>query len=194
MLKFKNIRLKEKNIKLLFKWRKQDFVQNNSLTKISNSYSKHKKWFIESINKIDYHHWFVFYKHKKIGWICITEPNFKDNTLRWGYYIGEKKYMFVGGIVPCYLYNFIFKNLNFKNILAETLEHNKMVDEILKLHGFRKTETVKSQLTKKNKYTLRTNYKLSKNNWQKNNHFNIYEDVFFLPKKKVKYFKNEKEI
>lgn len=194
MIKFKNIRPIEKNIKLLFEWRRQSFVQNNSLTNISNNYLKHKNWFLQAINKIDYHHWFVSYKNKKIGWICITEPNFKNNNLRWGYYIGERKYMFIGGIVPCYLYNFIFKNLNFENILAETLEHNNMVAEILKLHGFKKTESINSKIKGKDKITIRNNYKLSKFDWQKNNQFNIYEDIFFLPKNKLRYFRNEKKI
>ena len=120
---------------------------------------------LQAINKIDYHHWFVSYKNKKIGWICITEPNFKIITYD-GDIILEKVYVY-WRCVPCYLYNFIFKNLNFENILAETLEHNNMVAEILRLHGFKKTESINSKIKGKDKITIRNNYKLSKFDWQK---------------------------
>ena len=194
MLKFRSIRSNEQNIKLLFNWRRQSFVQKNSLTKITNNYHKHKKWFLDSINKPDYHHWFVVYKTKKIGWICITEPDFKKDTLRWGYYIGERKYMFLGGIIPCYLYNFIFNELNFKHILAETLEHNKMVDEILRLHSFTKLKTFKTNLKSKNKEITRTNYILTLKDWSENIRFNCYKEYFFIPNKKYNYFRNEQKI
>ena len=100
--------------------------------------------------------------------------------------------MFIGGIVPCYLYNFIFKNLNFENILAETLEHNNMVAE-MNCMGLKK-QSINSKIKGKDKITIRNNYKLSKFDWQKNNQFNIYEDIFFLPKNKLRYFRNEKKI
>ena len=69
-----------------------------------------------------------------------------------------------------------------------------MVAEILKLHGFKKTESINSKIKGKDKITIRNNYKLSKFDWQKNNQFNIYEDIFFLPKNKLRYFRNEKKI
>ena len=184
MINFSNIHVNYKNAKLLLKWRRKDYIQTNSLTNVRASTKKQISWLKNSHYKKDYHHWFIKFKKKRIGWICLTEPNLKSKSIRWGYYVGEKKYFYLGVEIPCYLFNFIFFNLKFKKIIAETLTNNMAMDKILKFQGFKKTNTIKKFTTKKGKSVDRHNLDLTLKYWLKQKQFHKYKYNFKLPKNK----------
>ena len=76
MISFTNIRSNCKNAKLLSDWRSSSYLQNRSLTTIKPNLRNQITWLKNSSKKDNYCHWFIKFKKKKIGWICITEPDF----------------------------------------------------------------------------------------------------------------------
>lgn len=193
MLSFVNIRVNFKNAKLLSDWRSSSYLQNRSLTTIKPNLRNQMKWLKISSKRDDYCHWYIKFKKKKIGWICITEPDFLTSSIRWGYYVGEKKYRHLGSIVPLYLYNFIFLKLNYKLIIAETLSNNINMARVLKFHGFKRIEIIKNFLLRNGKYLNKYNFKLSKENWIKQKRFHSYNYDFKMTnaKKKILHQKNK---
>jgi len=169
---------------MLLNWRKKRCIQKNSLTKVEHGIKNQLIWLKNCHIRKDYHHWFVKFKNKKIGWICITEPNINKKHIRWGYYVGIGKYAYLGGIIPCYLYNYIFFELNYKITLSETLTSNIKVDEILKFHGFTRANIIRNY-TIKNGYNIdRYNLKLTIEKWLKKKEFHKLKYDFKLPKNK----------
>ena len=109
---------------------------------------------------------------------AITEPDFLARSIRWGYYIGEKKYQHLGSIVPFYLYNFIFFKLNYKFIIAETLSNNLNMARVLKFHGFKRIKIIKKFILRNGRYLDKYNFNMSKENWIKQKKFHRYNYNF----------------
>ena len=188
MISFTNIRTNHKDAKLLLNWRSNSYFQNKSLTTIKSNLRNQISWLKVSSKKHDYCHWFIKFKKKKIGWICITEPNSLARSIRWGYYIGEKKYQYLGSIVPCHLYNFIFFKLNYKFIIGETLSNNLNMACVLKFHGFKRIKTIKNFLLRNGRYLDKYNFNLSRENWLKQKKFHRYNYYFKMNNSKKKVF------
>lgn len=188
MISFTNIRAIYKDAKLLFNWRSSSHLQNKSLTTIKSNLRNQITWLKVSSKKNDYCHWYIKYKKKKIGWICITEPDFLARSIRWGYYIGEKKYQHLGSIVPFYLYNFIFFKLNYKFIIAETLSNNLNMARVLKFHGFKRIKIIKKFILRNGRYLDKYNFNMSKENWIKQKKFHRYNYNFQMNNTKKKVF------
>ena len=188
MISFTNIRSTYKDAKLLSDWRSSSYLQNRSLTTIKPNLRNQITWLKNSSKKDNYCHWFIKFKKKKIGWICITEPDFLTSSIRWGYYVGEKKYQYLGSIVPLYLYNFIFLKLNYKLIIAETLSNNINMTRVLKFHGFKRIKTIKNFLLRNERYLNKYNFNLSKENWIKQKKFHSYNYDFKMTNTKKKTF------
>lgn len=188
MISFTNIRSTYKDAKLLSDWRTSTYLQNRSLTTIIPNLRNQIKWLKISSKKNDYCHWYIKYKKKKIGWMCITEPDFLKNSIRWGYYVGEKKYQYLGSIVPLYLYNFIFFKLNYKTIIAETFSNNMNMTRVLKFHGFKRIKTIKNFLLRNEKYLDKYDFNLSRENWIKQKKFHSYKYDFKMTNAKKKIF------
>ena len=110
------------------------------------------------------------------------------SSIRWGYYVGEKKYQYLGSIVPLYLYNFIFLKLNYKLIIAETLSNNINMARVLKFHGFKRIKIIKSFLLRNERYLDKYNFNLGKENWIKQKKFHSYNYDFKMTNTKKKIF------
>lgn len=133
----KMVRLREKHLGMLLKWRTQDFVSKFMLTQVDNSMENQQRWFANISNNAQFRYWVIYYKSVPIGVVNLAEIdpiNLKCNA---GYYIGDENYKSLGAVILPYLYNYIFKNLGFRKIFGSVVSDNDRILQIHKIHGYR---------------------------------------------------------
>ena len=107
------ISLKEEHLEIVLKWRTQPEVTKYMSTDIENNIVKQKEWFKKiSIDKMS-KYWIITNDRELVGLIGLVDINWIHLNTIWSYYIGEKDYRReLGAIVPLYLYNHVFNNMN----------------------------------------------------------------------------------
>lgn len=161
-IKFREIKISD--AKKILDWRKKDRITNFQFTDINNSLKLQKNWIVKSYEQADYYHWLVMFKNKLIGFISINGINLRKSEATWSWYVGEEKYFTLGGYIPPYFYNWVFKNLKINKIYANVFENNYNVIQIHKLHGYKTLKKV-YKINKNNKKVRYIKMILSKNKW-----------------------------
>ena len=164
-IKFREIKISD--AKKILKWRRKTRITNFQFTDISNSLKLQKKWISESFNKTNYYHWLILFKKKPIGFFSINNINLKKSETTWSWYIGSDKNLSLGGFIPPFFYNWVFRKFKINRINAFVFENNINVVKIHKFHGYRILKKI--YLVKKNNKKIK--YKkiiLLKNKWNFN--------------------------
>ncbi len=124
MFEFK--RIKEENIEQILRWRTDPDIDKWMFTHMTYDLEKHLKW----IGKIDLkQYWVIYFQDRAIGLINLE----KDNG--YGFYIGEKGFWGLAGLVLPHFYNYVFSKTEREKIVATVLCGNPIV-AIHKMHGF----------------------------------------------------------
>ena len=165
MLRFDHIR--EEDLELILSWRTHPNVTQYMYTDISNDIEGQKKWlqWISSDPACCY--WLIHYQEKPIGVIGLTDIDAKNKRCSWTYYIGDETFRGIGGIIPPYLYNYIFNVLQFKKIIAEVMEGNERIMKLHQLHGYRQVGIYKEHIYKYDRYHDVTVLELLDTEWQR---------------------------
>ena len=106
LIKFRKVNITD--AKLILKWRLKKRITNFQFTDIENSLKKQINWIKKCKQKTNYVHWIILFKKKPIGFININSINKKNKSASWAWYIGSDKYIFLGGFVLPYFYNWVF--------------------------------------------------------------------------------------
>jgi RimJ/RimL family protein N-acetyltransferase len=122
---------------LLFQWRMSQHVTEFMLTDIPNDIELHKKWLLNSFNISSYYHWIVELNSIPIGLVSISNYSAEKGTATVGFYIGEKIAKGLGAMMPPYVYNFLFSEMNINKIIVEVFYNNFPVIELHLLHGYK---------------------------------------------------------
>ena len=131
--------LKEEDLELVLKWRSDPFINRYMYTEVSNDLEQHKKWFSQKVsNNPNVKHWIIEYQNQKIGCIYV-ELHKNQNWCTWGFYIGDPNSRFLGGMIPPYLYNYLFYKFSETRLDSEKIQIIKAEvfsanTQILKLH------------------------------------------------------------
>lgn len=149
MFEFKKLR--KENLELIFQWRLKPFVTKYQFTDLENDYTQHLNWFERISKNPSFYYWVIHYQGKPIGVFNLSNLDFKNSRTNAGYYIGEEDFLHVGGIVPPYLYNYVFRVLKLNKIYGEVLEGNSILKMHL-LHGYHHVGTFKEHIRKNNQY------------------------------------------
>ena len=128
MLKFQKV--KKKNLEQILKWRTIPEVTRFMVTDIKYNMNNQQNWY-NKISADKYQkYWIISYQSKDIGVIYLTRINYESKHCTWGYYIGELNQSSIGGIIPPYLYNYVFLEMKFNKIIAEVMEGNEKAMKI----------------------------------------------------------------
>lgn len=161
-IKFREIKITD--AKKILKWRIKPRITNFQFTDISNSLKLQKKWISESYYKKNYYHWLIIFKNKPIGFFSINHINLKKSETTWSWYIGSDNFITLGGFVPPFFYNWVFKKFKINKINAFVFVNNVNVIKIHKFHGYKILKKIYE--VKKNKKKIKyIKMVLSKNNW-----------------------------
>ena len=183
LITFKEIKISD--AEKILKWRRKDRITNYQFTNINNSIPTQKKWIKDSYKKKDYYHWLVIFKKKPIGFISINRIDLKKSETTWSWYIGEEKYIMLGGYIPPYFYNWVFNKLKIKKIYANVFEKNYNVIQIHKLHGYKSSKKLYFKKKNDNKINYVKMF-LSKKKWNFKKYSKYVADFPILKWKKNK--------
>ncbi|SHE87609.1 UDP-4-amino-4,6-dideoxy-N-acetyl-beta-L-altrosamine N-acetyltransferase [Tissierella praeacuta DSM 18095] len=176
---FEFIKLREEHLEKVLNWRTKEDVTRYMITDIEYDLDKQIKWFNQITNNPSEKYWIICYNSVQIGLISLNDIDYKNKHTRWGYYIGEEEYRIYGGIIPHYLYNYVFGTLCLNKINAEVLEGNENVMKLNLLHGYRKVGVFKKHIYKNDKFYDLYLLELTKEDWKKaNKRYDKYEAYF----------------
>ena len=150
MLKF--LKMREEHLERVLNWRIRPEIKTHMLSDVKNDLIKQKQWFqkISSSNSCKY--WIISYDSTLLGVINLAGIDYNHKHCTWGYYIGETDYRGLGGIIPPYLYNYIFLKMKFKKIFGEVIKGNEEIMRLHNLHGYRYVGVYKDHIIKNNKF------------------------------------------
>jgi UDP-4-amino-4,6-dideoxy-N-acetyl-beta-L-altrosamine N-acetyltransferase len=130
------IQLDENHLEKVLEWRVQEDVTRYMYTDIERDLDQQKQWFARISNSATERYWVIAIKGELAGVISLNGIDLHHQRTSWGFYIGEKKYRMYGGIIPPYLYNYVFFQLGLHKITAEIMAGNESIMKIHRLHGY----------------------------------------------------------
>lgn len=150
MLSF--IAMEEIHLEKVLYWRTLPEVTKYMFTDIDYDLDNQSKWFDKVKHSSNERYWIIRYKETDIGVISLNEINMKNQRTSAGYYIGEKEFKRLGGMVLPYLYNYIFYELGLNKATAEIMEGNDNVFKLHQIYGFREVGTFYQHIYKNDRY------------------------------------------
>jgi len=163
---FEFVRLEEQYLELVLRWRTSESVTRYMFTDIEYDLSRQRQWFDRLSNSTD-KYWLIKLKGMPIGLISLNGLDYANKRTSWGYYIGEDQYRMYGGLIPPYLYNFVFDHMKLNKIIAEVMEGNDSVIKMHRMHGYRDVGTYKEHIFKYGRYHDTHIMELLKEQWEK---------------------------
>ncbi len=145
-------KLSEQYIDKVFEWRSNFEVSKFLFTDIPNNIDLHRQWYRQIIQDPCYKYWVIIYNNSPIGIVNLAAIDSKNLRVSAGYYIGELQYRSLGALPLPYLYNYVFKVMNYHKIYGEVIESNKNVLLIHQMHGYRKVGIYKDHVFKDGKF------------------------------------------
>lgn len=176
MIQFK--KLKEEHLDQVLNWRTQKDVTRFMNTDIEKDTAKQQKWFEHVSNSSTDKYWIIEIKEQPVGLISLNRMDFTNLRTSWGFYIGEEKYRMYGGLVPPYLYNYVFLELGFHKITAEVMSGNDNVVKLNKMHGCREVGVYHEHILKNGVFHDLILMELLKEEWMTLNKFHKYISEF----------------
>lgn len=176
MFKFK--KLKEEHLEQVLEWRTRADVTRFMNTDIEKDMDQQREWFEHVSTSSTDRYWIIEMKENPIGLISLNHIDLTNLRTSWGFYIGEKEYRIYGGLVPPYLYNYVFGELGFHKITAEVMSGNDNVVKLNKVHGCREVGVYKEHILKNGVYHDLILMELLNKEWTALNKFRKYIGEF----------------
>jgi UDP-4-amino-4,6-dideoxy-N-acetyl-beta-L-altrosamine N-acetyltransferase len=165
MLRFDPIR--DVDLELVLSWRTHPSITQYMYTDISPDMEEQRKWHQWISSNAACRYWLIHYQEKPIGVIGLTDIDAKHKRCSLTYYIGDETFRGIGGIIPPYVYNYVFTVLQFKKVIAEVMEGNEKVMKLHQLHGYRQVGIYKEHIYKYDRYHDVTVLELLDTEWQR---------------------------
>ena len=112
-------------------WRLKPRVTDYLNTDIKADLSGQRAWLNRCHERADYYHWIAEIDGVPAGLVSIDRLDLDVGEASWGFYIGDDRFLNMGGLIPLYLYNWVFFRVGLKRLWAEVLAFN---DEVIALH------------------------------------------------------------
>ncbi len=163
MLKF--LKIKEEHLALILGWRTDPDVTRFMFTDIENDPEAQKKWYQKTLLDRSSRYWVISYQDQLIGTVYLTDIDRHNRHCSWGYYIGEPASRMIGGLIPPYLYNYVFHEMKFCKLIAEVMEGNRNVMKMHEMFGYRLVGRYEKHIYKYEKYHDLYVYELLAETW-----------------------------
>jgi len=146
MIRF--IKLRREHLEKVLGWRVKPEVTRYMYTDVECNLEKQYQWF-EKIDKDDTCcYWVISYQNILIGVINLATIDKVSLRCTAGYYIGEMDYCQLGGIIPPYIYNYVFREMKFKKVYGEVVAGNNKILQLHKMYGFRQVGIYRDHVSK----------------------------------------------
>lgn len=123
---------------LILRWRQSERVARRMSSRFEGDLESQRRWLEACRSRTDYHHWIVEAGGRPAGFISVARLDLAAGATSWGYYLGDEAALGLGGLVPPYLYNWLFFDLRLFRIEAEVRADNEEVVDLHRFHGYRR--------------------------------------------------------
>ena len=127
----------ESDAERLFTWRRSPRVARYLIGDPPEDMASHRAWLTRVLSSEDTWLWIVISGERKVGQVNVIDLDPVARQCEWGYYLGEDSALGLGGLIPPYVYNFLFFELGLVSLRATVLSNNPDVLELHALHGYR---------------------------------------------------------
>jgi RimJ/RimL family protein N-acetyltransferase len=104
--------------------------------------------------------------------------DWRNKHCTWGYYIGEASYRGLGGLIPPYLYNHVFHEMQFNKLIAEIMEGNENVVKLHEMFGCRLVGRYEEHVYKYDRYHAVLVYELLAKTWNSSRRYKRFVAEF----------------
>ena len=146
MISFKKIRAAD--LGMILDWRTSEEVTRYMFTDIGYDLENQKKWFQRISDDPGSRYWLVYRDDTPFGLVNLTEIDMRNGHCYWGYYIGEPEYRILGGIIPAYVYNHVFNDLEFNKAMGMVMDGNDNIMKIHESYGCRRVGVLEKHIRK----------------------------------------------
>ena len=168
MIAFKKIH--ESDLEMIMNWRSSKEVSKYLVTEIKKDINLQQKWFNDQVkNKNPPQHWLIVMGMNPIGFISMNDYIPGEST-SWGYYIGDKKFWHVGGLISAYFYNYIFfkRDPRLKKIKGHYFLDNTKIRKLHSYYGCIEVKTLPNHIEKDGVKHDIINMEMPKDIWLRN--------------------------
>lgn len=166
-LEFNNIiDADEELIEKIRTWRNSKQVSKYMYTNHQITKKEHQKWIGKFKKQNNKKAWVIIYKNKPVGLIQLSDIDYKNKAVEWGFYIADET-LHGKGIGSASLYKlieYVFDIMKFDKIRTITLENNIKAVKLYKKFGF-KTVLIKDKLQRDYKIINVFLMELDKQKW-----------------------------
>ena len=173
--------LHETDLEQVINWRTAEHVTRFMLTDIEHDLDKQKRWFAKITNDPSCCYWLIRYQNQPVGLINIADIDLCSRSCSWGFYIGEIEKRNLGGLLPPFLYNFMFEFSSIETIIADVLETNVLVQKLHRMHGYIDMGLLPQTWYKEGKSIQMHRFSLKKACWQRHTRFHRFNAPFPIP-------------
>lgn len=142
-LRFRAVNPK-RDAELTNKWRRDPRVEYTLRTSFRQSDNDQCEYLKNKEQSDDYLHWIVQANGNDFAYFMALDYSPADERISWGYWIGEQRFLGLGGLIPPCFYNFIFDSTRIKSIKAEVFSHNHKVLSMHKRMGYNEIKTLET--------------------------------------------------
>ena len=145
-------RLQEDHLEMVMKWRVSQHVTRYMSTDVVYDMEEQRSWFNRIVNDDTCRYWVIFYMDAPVGVVNLAAIDRNHLRCSAGYYIGDADCRQIGGMIPPYIYNHLFREMEFRKIYGEVLSGNTKVLQMHKLHGFRQVGVYRDHVLKNGRF------------------------------------------
>ena len=145
---FRFARLRREDMRKVLEWRTQPTVSAAMVTDVVPDYDKQLAWFDRISCDPTCRYWTILHRGQPIGVINLAEISDSHRRCNAGYYVGDLRFKQLGGMVPPYLYNHVFRRLGLNKIFGEVLATNEGILRLHDAHGYRRVGVYKDHILK----------------------------------------------
>ena len=150
MIRF--VRLQEKHLQMIMDWRVKPEITRHMFTNIEHDLNKQRRWFKKISGDDSHRYWVILFQDIPIGLVNLAAIDQGNRRCTAGYYIGELECRNLGALIPPYLYNYVFKVMDFRKIYGEVMAENVKVLQMHAMHGYRQVGICRDHIFKDGRF------------------------------------------
>ena len=160
------IPIEEQHLQQILDWRTRDDITRYMYTDIEYSLENQRKWLTTIQADQKGYYWLMEYKGDLVGFISITDIDWRHKRGAWNFYIGNMKYAMLAGFLGAYMYNYAFTKLGLQKLIGEVMDINVGVQKLHAKQGARLVGIYEQHICKNDKWHDVHVFEMTKDHWQ----------------------------
>ncbi|AXH98454.1 UDP-4-amino-4,6-dideoxy-N-acetyl-beta-L-altrosamine N-acetyltransferase [Sporosarcina sp. PTS2304] len=160
------IDIQDSHLQQILDWRTSDAVTRYMYTDIDYSLENQKKWFASIQADETGRYWLMEHRGELVGFISITDIDWRHKRGFWNFYIGNPKYAMIAGLLGAYMYNYAFYTLGLEKLCGEVLDRNEGVRALHQKLGAREVGVLEHHILKHETWHDVHLFEMTKKRWQ----------------------------